>query len=79
MYLDPRNQITGGFGGVKRVDFGKREKRIEDLKKQLDEERVKIPQNPLIPKMRRVQFKVDGPDRHKISHRSRSSGHLGIR
>ena len=48
MYLDPRNQITGGFGGVKRVDFGKREKRIEDLKKQLDEERVKIPQAPLI-------------------------------
>ena len=47
MYLDPRNQITGGFGGVKRVDFGKREKKIEDLKKQLDEERVKIPQNPL--------------------------------
>ena len=37
MYLDPRNQITGGFGGVKRVDFGQREKRINDLKKQLDE------------------------------------------
>ena len=42
MYLDPRNQIQGGFGGVKRVDFGQREKRIADLKKQLDEGRVKI-------------------------------------
>ena len=42
MYLDPRNQIQGGFGGVKRVDFGQREKRIADLKKQLDEECVKI-------------------------------------
>ena len=42
MYLDPRNQIQGGFGGVKRVDFGQREKRIADLKKQLDKGRVKI-------------------------------------
>ena len=42
MYLDPRNQITGGFGGVKKVDHGKREQRINDLKKQLDEGRVII-------------------------------------
>ena len=42
MYLDPRNQITGGFGGVKKVDHGKREQRINDLKKQLDEGRFII-------------------------------------
>ena len=46
MYLDPRNQVMGGFGGVKKVDFGQREKRIADLKKQLDEGRVKNSSKP---------------------------------
>lgn len=36
LYLDPRNHDAGGFGGLKKRPPGEREKRIQDLKTQLE-------------------------------------------